>query len=277
MLKDMVVFIEEEPGQRERLAYAAALAEQRQAHLIATFVPAMLGDDRYAGFAIGRALTEMLHQHRDEIDRARERAREAFAQIVANRGFTHEWRVAEQEAGESLMLHARHVDLAIVGPPSRDDRPATALSLSEDMIFASGRPTLLLPRVWPTTRLPKRVVLGWNGSREAARAIADAMPILVAAESVHLVVVPEPGIDHLLGADPGADIARHLARHGVPVVLEQVRGEDAGLVLIERCAGLEADLLVIGAYGRSKISEFVFGGVTRTMLTQVPLPIMLSR
>lgn len=275
--KDIVVFIEEEAGQRERLAFVAALAELWQAHLVATFVPAVLGSNRHAGFAIGGALAEMLRQHHSVMEKAQQRCRELFEQLVANRGFTHEWRFADQEVGEALMLHARHVGLAIVGPPAHGSQPATNLSLSEDMIFASGRPTLLLPRDWPATRLPQRIVIGWNASREAARAIADAMPFLIAARAVHLVVVPDPGISHLLGANPGADISRHLARHGVPVTLEQIQGEDAGPVLLERIAALDADLLVVGAYGRSRISEFVFGGVTRTMLACAPCPILLSR
>lgn len=275
--KDMVVLIEEEAGQRERLAFAAALAELWQAHLVATFVPAVLGSDRHSGFAIGGALTELLRLHRAEVEIAKQRGRELFERLVANRGFTHEWRVAERDAGEALMLHARHVGLALVGPPASGTRPATTLSVSKDMIFASGRPTLLLPLGWPPARLPRRIVIGWNASREATRAIADAMPFLVAAEAVHLVVVPDPAINHLLGANPGADISRHLARHGVPVMLEQIQGEDAGAVLLERAAALEADLLVIGAYGSSKISEFVFGGVTLTMLAQAPLPTLLSR
>jgi nucleotide-binding universal stress UspA family protein len=93
---------------------------------------------------------------------------------------------------------------------------------------------------------------------------------------VHLVVVPEAGTVVPLGAEPGADMATHLARHGVPVTLEQCRGDDAGAALLARCVALDADLLVMGAKGRSRISEIVFGGATRTVLAQASLPVLLS-
>jgi nucleotide-binding universal stress UspA family protein len=103
------------------------------------------------------------------------------------------------------------------------------------------------------------------------------MPFLVNATAVHLVVVPEAKIRSLLGAEPGGDISRHLARHGVPVMLEQSEGSEAGAVLLERARTLNADMLVMGVYGRSKISEFIFGGATRAVLSAAELPLLLSR
>ena len=141
----------------------------------------------------------------------------------------------------------------------------------------SERPSLLLPIDWLPERIARHIVVGWNGSREATRAIADAMPFLVNAASVHLVVVPEAKIRSLLGADPGAGISRHPAWHGVPVVLEQSDGSDAGAVLLESARTLNVDMLVMGAYGRSRISEFIFGGATRTVLSAAEFPILLSR
>jgi nucleotide-binding universal stress UspA family protein len=175
------------------------------------------------------------------------------------------------------MLHARHASLAVLAPPARQSTTNSMLSLSEGMIFASGRPCLLVPTHWPSERIASRIVVGWNGGREAARAIADAMPFLTAAESVHLVVVPNARVQTLFGQDPGADMAAHLARQGASVVLEQRPGDDAGAVLLDHCAAIDADLLVMGAMGRPRISEFVFGGATRTVLDRVEVPLMLSR
>ncbi|HEY7645729.1 MAG TPA: universal stress protein [Hyphomicrobiales bacterium] len=274
--KDLVVFLEEEAGRSERLAFAANLAELWQAHLIVTFVTNRLGLDRHAGFAVGAALTNMLSAHRAEVEKAKQQTRQVYDRIVANRVFTHEWRVSENEQGEALMLHARHASLAILGPAAGSTPSMTTLGLSEDIIFASGRPSLLVPVDWPAHRLPKRIVVGWNASREATRAIADAMPFLTAAETVHLVVVPEAKINNL-GSNPGVDISRHLARHKVPVTLQQLEGRDAGMVLLEHARSLNADLLVMGAYGHSKFSELIFGGVTRTMFATADFPVLLSR
>lgn len=273
--KDIVVFIEEDEGRNSRIAFAAALAEAWQAYLIATFIVDRL--DSHAGFAVGEGLTNMLKHHGMEVQATVEQTRKVFDDLRERQGIVGEWRVSENEVGEALMLHARHASLAIVGPPFRKRRVNTTLSLSEDVIFASGRPSLLLPIDWPADRIGRRIVVGWNASREATRAIADAMPFLINAEQVHLVVVPDAKVRGLYGADAGADIAQHLARYGVKVILHQCEGEDAGSVLLDRCDALDADMLVLGAMGRSRISEFVFGGVTRTVLAAADRPLLLSR
>jgi nucleotide-binding universal stress UspA family protein len=274
--RDIVVFLDEGPGRQARLAFAANLARRWQAHLIGTFVTRALDLDPYAGYAVGAALPAMLEHYRAEVAATVATARAEFDRIVDHRSFTAEWRVSDNESGEALMLHARHAGLAILGPPARQVATGTMLSLSEDAIFASGRACLLLPVDWPGERAVRHVCIGLNGGREAARAIMDAMPFLVEAQSVHLVVAPEARTSWLSAHDPGADMAAHLARYGVPVVLEQLPGEDAGALLLARCADVDADLLVMGAMGRPRISEFVLGGATRTILASARLPLLVS-
>lgn len=275
--RDLVVFLEERQPWARRLAFAAALARQWQAHLIATWVLHPLALDPHAGFAVGPALAQMLDESKAASAAALDSARAAFAELTDRRSFSAEFRCSRDENGEALMLHARHADLAVLGPPQRQRSGISALGLSEQLVLACGRPCLLLPDSWTAVRLPRRIVVGWNGGREATRAISDAMPLLAAADTVQLVVVPEARTGKLLGAEPGADMATHLARHGVPVTLQQCEGDDAGAVLLARCAALDADLLVMGAMGRARISEIVFGGATRTVLEQARLPVLLSR
>ena len=274
--KDLVVFIDaDEPG-RGRLAYAANLAKRWQAHLIATFVTRALSVNPHVGFATGTALAQMLADHEASVAATMGQARAEFDALVDRRSFTAEWRTSRDESGEALMLHARHASLAVLGPPACQAACATTLGLSEDMIFASGRPCLLLPLRWPEARTVRRICIGWNGGREATRAIAAAMPFLVDAETVHVVVVPDAPVRRLYGADPGVDMATHLARQRVNVVLDQLVGEEAGAVLLDYCAQIDADLLVAGAMGRSRISEVVLGGATRTMFANARLPLLLS-
>jgi nucleotide-binding universal stress UspA family protein len=275
--KDLVVFVEEETGRNNRLAFAAALAERWGAHLIVTFVANRLELNPTNSFAVGAGLESLLQSHEEDIREAEAQTRQFFERLASRCQITSEWRFSENEVGESLMLHARHASLALVGPPARLSEPITTLSLSESVILASGRPVVLLPIDWPPDRIAQRIVVGWNGSREATRAIAGAMPFLVNATAVYLIVVPEAKISSLLGAEPGGDISRHLARHGVPVILEQSDGSDAGAVLLERARTLNADMLVMGVYGRSKISEFIFGGATRAVLSAAELPLLLSQ
>jgi len=275
--KDLVVFLEQaRHGSDRRLAYAAELAKRWQAHLIATFVLRPLALEPYAGFAVGAGLSAMLETYQAKKASAVQAARQEFDFLTGNRSFSAEWRISDDESHEALMLHARHADLAILGPPARQRTAASVLGLAEHLIFASGRPCLLLPDEWPAERLPQRIVIGWNGSREATRSIADAMPFLADAESVHLVVAPRAGTKDLHGQEPGADMAAHLSRHGVSVVLEQSLGEDAGSILLGRCAAVDADLLVMGAKGRSEVSEFLFGGATRTVFASARTPLFLS-
>ncbi|MGJ7901023.1 hypothetical protein [Lysobacter sp. 1R34A] len=171
--KDLVVFLEQYPGRSQRLAFAAALAKRWQAHLIATFVTQPLALNPHASFAVGRAISAVLDDYLAAASAASAQARAEFDSLTARRSFTSEWRVSQDETCEGLMLHARHASLAVLGPPSRQTRPATMLSLAEDSIFASGRPCLLVPDDWSDERIGSRIVVGWNGGREAARAIAD--------------------------------------------------------------------------------------------------------
>lgn len=275
--RDLIIFLEPTQGGDTRLGYAACLAKRWQAHLIATYVVRELALEPYAGFAVGAALTSMLAEYSKAAEESLSRARENFDTLACNRSFSSEWRVSDNEDSEALMLHARHASLAILGPPARQRDRTTRLGLSERLIFESGRPCLLLPQDWPEDRTARRIVVGWNGGREAARSIADAIPFLASAESVHLVVVPEGRLRGPYGSEPGADMAAHLARYGVQVVLEQHAGADAGAVLLERCRDLNADMLVAGGRAHPHISDLLLGGATRTILEGVEVPLMMSR
>jgi nucleotide-binding universal stress UspA family protein len=234
--------------------------------------------DSHAGFARGEAIADALKYYERRKQESKDILLRILGDVTTRDGITYELRLCEGEIGEALMLHARHAAIAVLGAGRRPSRKMSALTLSEDVIFASGRPSILLPPAWPAERsIPKNILIGWNASREAARAIADAMPFLIGAESVRLVVVPEPKISHLLGQDPGADISRHLARYGVAVIIDCLEGANAGELLLSRAHDTGADMIVVGAYGQPKITEFVFGSATHTLLADPRIPILLSR
>ena len=149
----------------------------------------------------------------------------------------------------------------------------------------SPRPVLTTPSKGPHADLGRRILIAWNGSREAARATHDALPFLIAAESVVVLTVDAAGDAH----SPGANIATHLARHGVNVDLHKrtsVRHPPAqarraakmnvGEVILSAAADYNADLLVIGAYGHSRLRETVLGGVTRHVLSHMSVPVLMS-
>ena len=179
------------------------------------------------------------------------------------------------EVPDVLADYARLRDLTIFPVPKGDDFDQW---YAETIIFGSGRPTLILPAEWKR-REPFAIdsaVIAWDFSRAAARSVADAMPLLAKAKRVYVAtVVNEKQIDSRQSA---SELAKHLARHGVEVVVDKVdaAGRDVGTAIKAHCASREADLLVMGAYGHSRVLEFILGGATRSMLSSPTLPILMS-
>jgi nucleotide-binding universal stress UspA family protein len=150
--------------------------------------------------------------------------------------------------------------------------------LPEEVTLNSGRPTLVVPYIGAAATIGERVMVAWNASREAARAIGDAMPLLERAKVVTVVSVnarPD-ALGH--GEDPGADIGAHLARHGLKVEVERLEARDIDVpnAILSRLADAGSDLLVMGCYGHSRLREMVLGGVTRTILGEMTVPVLMA-
>jgi nucleotide-binding universal stress UspA family protein len=199
----------------------------------------------------------------------------AFESAAEKADILHE-RILERclahEVPALLVEYARLRDLTIVPVPESYDQ-----WYAEAIIFESGRPTLVLPekpRAKPFDL--KTAVVAWDCSRAAARAIADAIPVLEKAREVRIVTVTsEKVIDSKHSAE---ELARNLSRHGIDVVLdkEDAAGRTVGEVLVTYLASCKADILVMGAYGHSRFREFVLGGATRSLLSKPPIPILFS-
>lgn len=277
--KDIVVYVDSGDTAicKQQIDYAFNVAREWDSHVIVAHAPEEMTANIHRGFARGSAISGMIAAYEARITEFEEWLRKCLNESTQAYGVTSELRICHGEQGEALMLHARHASLAMLGRGQSVERADSALTRTEDVIFASGRPTIILPKDWPIGQgLPKVIVIGWNASREATRAIADAMPFLRAADKVHIVVVPEPKVNKILSEDPGADIARHLARNGVNVVLDCIQGSDAGEVIATRAKELGADMIVMGAFGQSLLTEFVFGSATSTLLAGPPIPIHFS-
>jgi nucleotide-binding universal stress UspA family protein len=189
---------------------------------------------------------------------------------------TAEWRTTELDALDAVTLHGRYADLIVLGQPWAEDTSGVGSGFAEQVMLEAGRPVLTVPYAGNFAAIGKRVLIAWNASREATRAVTDAMPFLRRAESVQVVVInPESG-EH--GAMPGSDIALYLARHGVnvEVYMDQAEQKDVGNEILSRAADFGADLIVMGAYGHSRFREMVMGGASRTVIDSMTVPVLLS-
>ncbi len=280
-LKDILVALDVEPAARQRVELAASLAERFGAHLIGLHATVATQPPRRGYFEyFDRSLLEPLYREFAERMQAEaDQARALFEAIARRHGLAAEWRAAAGYPSQTAAMHGRYVDLIVLGQPDPDDLQSPLFRpLPEEVAFAVGRPILVVPYAGSWTETGRRVLVGWDASREATRAINDAMPLLAAAQSVTVLAIDPPGGPQGHGEVPGADIGLHLARHGVNAMVERTvsAGIGAGNTLLSRASDLGADLLVMGAYGHSRARELLLGGATRTVLDSMTLPVLMA-
>lgn len=278
-LKDILVHLDGSEQSATRLRLAAGLARRQGANLIGLFVvDVMLPMMAAADAGSGAVLAEMIERMRADALEDAARVEAGFRETLRREDIAGEWRLAEGSAPEHVALHARYADLAVLGQANPDDGQPNAAAVLEAALFDSGRPVLVVPYAGRFETLGQRVLVGWNASAQSARAVHDALPVMAGASKVVVCAVnPRRGIDGH-GDEPGADVARHLARHGLKVTVEHTVAPEigAGDLLLNRAAEISADLLVIGGYGHSRLRETILGGVTRTLLQQMTVPVLMS-
>jgi nucleotide-binding universal stress UspA family protein len=279
-LKDILVHLDTTPRSKARLDIAARIATQCGAHL--TGVHSI--DVPSANYFYGAAMPFVPINPEEIVQRMRADATEAAAPIEAafrdcirRNGLQGEWRLVEGNPAAMVALHARYADLTVVGQPNSFE-PQDNDAITVTTVMTSGRPVLAIPFTGDFPTLGERVLVAWNASREAARAVNDALPLMLAAKQVTVLAInPQRGIGGQ-GEVPAADIALHLARHGVKAEAAHTVAKDIsdGEALLSYAADIGADLIVSGAYGHSRARELVFGGVTRTLIAEMTAPVLLS-
>jgi nucleotide-binding universal stress UspA family protein len=207
--------------------------------------------------------------------------RTAFEVATRGRGFVAEWR--DDDAGafgvaDCVLPYARTADLLIASQTDPEWPGSERLDIADRLAMEAGRPVLIVPNAGAPKRVGERVLVAWNGRREAARAVFDAVPILRGANEVKVAWV-NPQSECARAQDlPAAEICTALTRHGIKCqATEQVapRGS-VGATLTARAAEMDADLLVMGCYGHARLREFVFGGASRHVLSHMPIPVLMS-
>lgn len=181
-------------------------------------------------------------------------------------------------ADEVVGRRARYADLTILGPDLLSS-PTLRDKVIQGALFSSGKPILLVPEGARPTLKPKRVLVAWDARLESSRAVRESLDMLKSAVEVRLVMVDPIEDEFHHGAEPGADAATYLARHGVKVTVERLPSANHSVaeVLRQHAGDVAADLMVMGAYGHSRLRERIFGGVTRSMLEGQSLPVLMAR
>ena len=278
MIKDIVVNLSVREGGKSTADYAISVASALEAHIAGiAFAYDVNIPMSELGYNPGgmKDVTDALRRDNEVAAKA---ALDRFAAAAARAGVSAEPRMLNansDNAGDQFSRIARRFDLAIVGQTELDGSTVEAI-ISESTLFGSGRPMIVVPYIQKTPFKLDRVMVCWDGSRPAVRAIADAMPLLERAGNIEVVMITnERGKQDEI---EGADMGQHLARHGLKVEVKRITRDklDVANVLLSHCADSDANFIVMGGYGHSRLREFVLGGVTRTVLHSMTVPALMS-
>jgi nucleotide-binding universal stress UspA family protein len=273
-----------------RTILAAIRTKEEVDRLIAT--AAAFGDDKRHVIATHCEPDAVIYASPDGIaaaeyyERVAEESRKRLAEIKAAAdaaakkvGGSYEWRGAISPAGDELgpaVSSSLGAELVIAG---QGDPKEGVPSHSERLIFETGRPVIFVPFGAKPASPPKNILVAWNNSRESARAVFDAMPLLKKAKSVTVLLVDPPSTAEQDATHAGDEIAATLSRQGIAVTVQAVPsgGTPVGTVLLNQAAETGAEMLVMGAYGHSRLRQLILGGATRQMLGSMKLPVFMSR
>jgi nucleotide-binding universal stress UspA family protein len=255
--------------------YAISVAEAFGAHVLGI---AVSYEPVIPGTVMGGIPPEIIESQRSESNKKARAAISHFEQAVKRTGVSGETRTISASisgAADQIGRMGRRFDLVIVGQPERQKSLPDEV-VDEGVLFESGRPVIFVPFIQKGGMTLDRIMVCWDGSRAAARAVADAMPFLKKAKQVEVVIVADkPGKKDEM---PGADLGQHLARHGLKVDVKRITSPeiDVPSTILSYAADSSADMIVMGGYGHSRLREFILGGATRGLLEAMTVPVLMS-
>lgn len=278
--KDILVIVAEAEADEPALALGEALARRsgEDCHIAAAFLTPLPDEPlAYEPTVVAGVWAELLGRARQEAEAERRRVEARLSRFERRYGL-RDAEALSRDLGRVAAVHARYADVAVMTRPS--DGPGAELreEIVEGVLFHSGRPALIAPPGWKGSSIGKRVVVAWDASREATRALSEADDILEFAEAVTVVTVDAKPKMFGHGDQPGLNIAAHLARRGLPADVRNVdsMGRSASLAILEEAKTLDADLVVMGGYSHSRLRELVFGGATRELLRSADVPLLMA-
>ena len=274
MIEDAVVNLPVSKSKSRVVDFAVSVASTFDAHLAGV---AFVYDPFVPMIDVAAIPADLIESQRIENENAAKAAISKFEEAARRSALSAESGKLEAEflrACDIFGRIARRFDLSIVAQ-AEPDKPGPEDMIIESALFDSGRPCLIVPNIQKSGLKLDRVMVCWDGSRNSARAAADAMPFLRRAQVVEVVIVTERGKNDEL---PGADIAKHLARHGLNVEINRIVASDMDVAntILSHAADADADFIVMGGYGHSRLREFILGGATKEILASMTIPTLMS-
>lgn len=275
--KTLLLHVDPTPRSAQRASLAARLAAAHGAHLVGA---AMTGISRHVFDRGGFDAADPVFSH--HLDQLRAQARSALdrfeSAVTAAGTVPFESRLVDDDAAGGLSIQARYADLCIMGQFDPDSMAPGALPyVAETVLLNSPAPALIIPYAGEFGGDFQRPLVAWDGSLQASRAVRGALPLLAKAGHAEVLVFNSDDAAEPHGEQPGADLALYLARHGIEVnVTERRIDGGTGEALLSAAADVDADLLVMGAYGHTRFREIVLGGVTRTVLQAMTVPVLMA-
>ncbi len=273
----ILVHIDDTPPAPLRLDVALRIAQAYSAQLVGVYVVPGLDLTTFPDSMIP---PEVIEKRLDAAKRAQDAAEAMFREAATHASIESvEWRAPSGDARQAAVAHARYADLSILGQPM-PDTPDYDFShqLANGVVMGSGRPVLFVPFAGVDGAIGTRVMIGWKHSRESTRVVGDAMPFLQQAKEVNAVSIRSKEEERVFDIVAEKQLQAYLARHGVRAKVKHIVSSDvaAGEMLLSEAADENADLIVIGGYSRSRFTELIWGGVTRTMLKSMTVPVLMS-
>ena len=277
MYRSILVHLDDTPRAPLRLDVAVRLAVAHDAQLVGVYL--VPGTD-FTPFTAAMIPSDIVQRRLEAAESAQEAAEAMFRDAAAHAGMEEpDWRAPAGDSRQAAVVHARYADLAVLGQPPRNEPDyAFANELSNAVVMGSGRPVLFVPASGVGNALGARIMIGWKDTRESARAVADSVPFLRKADQVSAVTVSAKSEEGLFDRVAEKQLEAFLARHGVSTTVKHVAAANGheGEALLAEAADANADLLVIGGYSRPRIAELMWGGVTRTILHSMSVPVLMS-
>lgn len=284
-LRDLLVYADQKESAGFRLRLAADLASRHKSRLTVLFVREFsqaqldLRNKAELGLVSGEDLDELNRHIESSIDEAAARLRSMIQALGSEYHLEVEWRCVGGPALVVVPLQARYADLCVVSPNKWDDGASVGYAFSQKLLFVTGRPVVFIPRFGSFETLGRHIVVGWNESHAATRAVSDALPLIERAERTTVITIDSADfVDHD-GARAAGELVEHLRRHNPSIsaiTLKDVPARSIAEVLQATAGTLGADLIVAGAYGHSKLWEDLVGGVTHDLLHRLEFPLFMS-